>query len=159
MEEATWYGHIEIVKLCKEQGATVFNQGMEWATLYGHIEIVKLCKEWGVTDFNRAMEGATWGDHVEIVKLCKEWGATKLNSVMRYAAEIDHVEIVKLCREWLGFSLIHGKLFKYHHKRKFSGKIHEELLPIAWNPDRFLDWCVDEKEKQFLERMWRVSES
>ena len=41
----------------------------------GHVEIVKLCKEWGATDFNRVMKEAAWGGHVEIVKLCKEWGA------------------------------------------------------------------------------------
>ena len=38
----------------------------------GHVEIVKLCKEWGATDFNWAMSKAAWEGHVEIAKLCKE---------------------------------------------------------------------------------------
>ena len=28
------------------------------------------------------------------------------------------------------------ELFKYHHQREFSGKIHEELLPIAWHQEK-----------------------
>ena len=41
-------------------------------------------------------------------------------------------------------------LFHYHHKREFSKRIHEELLPIAWHPNRVYDWCFDEEEKGFL---------
>ena len=89
------------------------------------------------------MRKAAWGGHIEIVKLCKEWGATKFKSAMRAAAWGGHIEIVKLCREWLGFSLIHDELFRYHHKREFSRKIYEELLPVACHPDRVYDWCFD----------------
>ena len=49
-------------------------------------------------------------------------------------------------------------LFHYHHKREFSKRIHEELLPIAWHPDRVYDWCFDEEEKGFLEGIWRVAD-
>ena len=131
---------------------------MSNAAWKGHVEIVKLCKEWGATDFNSAMEEAAWEGHVEIVKLCKEWGATDFDEAMSYAAKGGHVEIVKLCRGWLGFSLINDELFRYHHKREFSKRIHEELLPIAWHPDRVYDWCFDEEEKGFLEGIWRVAE-
>ena len=55
------------------------NNAMSNAAWKGHVEIVKLCKEWGATDFNRAMSNAAWEGHVEIVKLCKEWGATDFN--------------------------------------------------------------------------------
>ena len=73
---------------------------------------------------------------------------------MSDAAENGHVEIVKLCREWLSFKAIHWELFQYHHKRKFYRKIHDELLPIAWHPDRWWDWCVDEDEKRIAEKLW-----
>ena len=73
------------------------------------------------------------------------------------AAREGHVEILKLCKEWLGFGLIHDELFWHHHKHEFYGKIYEEMLPIAWHPDRFWDWFVDEEEKGFLEGMWRES--
>ena len=49
-------------------------------------------------------------------------------------------------------------LFHYHHKREFSKRIHEELLPIAWHPNRVYDWCFDEEEKGFLEGIWRVAD-
>ena len=74
--------------------------------------------------------------HVEIIKPCKEWGATGFRSAMCCAASEGHIKIVKLCRDWL-FGDIHAALLKYHHERKFSKKIHDELLPIGWHPDRF----------------------
>ena len=49
-------------------------------------------------------------------------------------------------------------LFHYHHKREFSKRIYEELLPVAWHPDRVYDWCFDEEEKGFLEGIWRVTD-
>ena len=73
---------------------------------------------------------------------------------MKIAAENGHYEIVKLCREWLGFEGIHDELYQYHHKLKFSKKIADELTPIAWHPDRYWDWCVDEEEKQEIEKQW-----
>ena len=49
----------------------------------GHVEIVKLYKEWGATDLDAAMIKAAREDHIEILKLCKKWGATNFNSIMR----------------------------------------------------------------------------
>ena len=155
MREAAEGGHVEIVKLCKEWGATNFDWAMIKAASGGHIEIMELCKEWGATNFDWAMREAAKGGHVEVIELCKEWGATDFNRAMSNAVLRSHVEIVKLCREWLGFSLIHDELFRYHHKREFSKRIHEELLPIAWHPDRVWDWCFDEGEKGFLEKMFK----
>ena len=45
MASAAENGHVEIVELCKELGATNFNQSMVHAALFGHVEIVKLSKE------------------------------------------------------------------------------------------------------------------
>ena len=102
-----------------------------WLAAYrGHIEIVKLCKKWGAMDFDKAMWAAFHGDRVEIVKLFKDW--------LR-----------------LGYDSIHRELFQYHHKREFFGRIHDELLPVAWHPDRFFNWCVDAEEKKFLGEMWK----
>ena len=120
---------MEIVKLCREYGATDFNKGMFIATFKGHVEIVKLCKEWGARDYNEAMGIANW--------------------YMRlHGTENRHIEIVKLCREWLGFEAIHNELYQYHHKRRFSKKIGNEVTPIAWHPDRWQDWCLTEDEKK-----------
>ena len=53
------------------------------------------------------------------------------------------------------FDEIHEELFEYHHKREFSKKIHEELLPVAWHPDRVYGWCFDEEEKSCLKKLWK----
>ena len=45
-----------------------------------------------------------------------------------------------------------GKLIEWHksyQKRKTQkAKIKEELLPIAWHPSRYWDWCTSEDEKK-----------
>ena len=154
MECAALEGYVEIVKLCKKYGATNFAGAMESAAWEGHVEVVKLCKNWGATNFDAAMECALRG-HVKIVKLCKNWGVTKFVTAMECAALEGHVKISKLCRGWLGYDSIHQELFRHHHKCKFSRRIHDELLPIAWHPDRVFDWCFDEWERGFLKEMWK----
>ena len=42
-------------------------------------------------------------------------------------------------------------LFRYYHQKKFSKAPREELMTIAWHPDRYWDWCVPEDEKRELE--------
>ena len=153
---AAYRGHIWIVKLCREFGATDFEEAMCFAARNGHVEIVKLCREYGATDFEEAMCFAARNGHVEIIKLCREFGATAFDSAIWWAAENGHVaEIVKLCNSWLGYDSIHQELFRHHHKREFSRRIYNELLPLAWHPDRFWDWCVCEEEKEFLGEMWK----
>ena len=34
------------------------------------------------------------------------------------------------------------------HKARYYKSLYAELLPIAWHPDRYLDWCIDEDEKR-----------
>ena len=64
---------------------------------------------------------------------------------------IVNLEIVRLCRGWLGYDAIHDDLLRHHHKREFYGGLKDELLPIAWHPDRWWDWCVDEDEKRWID--------
>ena len=51
-----------------------------------------------------------------------------------------------------------GEFFKWydgyraHKAQKASTK--EELLPIAWHPSRWQDWCMPEDEKQGIEKLW-----
>ena len=39
----------------------------------------------------------------------------------------------------------------YKARKSQQPKIKEELLPIAWNPDRMMHWCMSEDEKS----LWR----
>ena len=132
---------------------------MNWfrnAIASSHREFARLCENWRAENFDEAMCEAAFRGRVEVVKLCKERGATDFDEAMCEAADGGHVEIVKLCRSWLGYGSIHRELFQYHHKREFFGRIRDELLPVAWYPDRFFDWCVDEEEKEFLKKVWGV---
>ena len=52
------------------------------------------------------------------------------------------------------FEAIHNELFQFHHKRKYFKSLDEELAPIAWHPDRYWDWCLDEEERKEIEKLW-----
>ena len=46
--------------------------------------------------------------------------------------------------------------YEDHKKRKAQkASIKEELLPIAWHPSRYWDWCVPEDENKEIEKKWR----
>ena len=40
------------------------------------------------------------------------------------------------------------------HKKRYYKSLCNDLLPVAWHPDRVVDWCVDEEEKRDLRRLW-----
>ena len=42
----------------------------------------------------------------------------------------------------------------YNERKAQKAQIKAELLPIAWHPDRVIDWCFDEEEKKDLKRLW-----
>ena len=44
----------------------------------------------------------------------------------------------------------------YKQRKAEKAKIKEELLPVAWHPDRVIDWCFSEDEKEVLEKLWKV---
>ena len=33
-------------------------------------------------------------------------------------------------------------------------KIRANLMPLAWYPDRVVDWCFDKDEKRDLKQLW-----
>ena len=36
----------------------------------------------------------------------------------------------------------------YKKRKAQEGKIKEEVLPIVWNPDRVMDWCMSEYKRR-----------
>ena len=42
----------------------------------------------------------------------------------------------------------------YQKRKAQKAKIKEELLPIAWHPSRWWDWCAPNDEKQETEKLW-----
>ena len=41
----------------------------------------------------------------------------------------------------------------YKERQAQKAQIKEELMPIAWHPDRYIDWCFDEEEKKDLKQL------
>ena len=42
----------------------------------------------------------------------------------------------------------------YKNRKAQKPNIKEELLPIAWHPSRYWDWCMSEDEKKETEKLW-----
>ena len=39
---------------------------------------------------------------------------------------------------------------KYEQRKAQKAKIKEELMPVAWHPDRWWNWCVPEQKKKTI---------
>ena len=46
----------------------------------------------------------------------------------------------------------------YKKRKEQNALIREGVLPIVWHPDRVIDWCFDEEEKDYLKKLWGVPE-
>ena len=46
------------------------------------------------------------------------------------------------------------ELFRWHHKNKYQMGIEDDLIPVAWHPSRFWDWCMAEEDKKTAEQLW-----
>jgi Ankyrin repeats (3 copies) len=101
MVSAARGGHMEIVNLMIEKGATDFDKAMNYAAYGGHIEIVKLMIKKGATDFDWAVRNAALGGHMEIVKLMIEKGATDFSRIIINAAEGGHMDIVEYLKQFV----------------------------------------------------------
>ena len=45
----------------------------------------------------------------------------------------------------------------YQKLKTQKAKIKEELLPIAWHPSRYWDWCTSKDEKKETEKLWALA--
>ena len=82
-------GHIEIVKLMIEKGASDFEEGLYVASRNGHIDIAKLMIEKGAANYNFAMISASYEGQFEIVELMIEKGANDYNEALVGAASCE----------------------------------------------------------------------
>ena len=155
MISASFNGDMDLIENAVKQGATEFEKAMFWASRFGHIEIVKFCIKHGARDFKNVMYGASMFGYIEIVKLGIKYGARNFKNAMYAAKKEEHIDIVEFHKQRLAFKKVQKELPKYFHKRQFAQKVYDELLPIAWHPDRVWDWCFDEEEKKDLEYLFR----
>ena len=42
----------------------------------------------------------------------------------------------------------------YDKRKAQKAKIKEELIPIAWHPSRWWDWCVSKDDKKYTEKLF-----
>ena len=42
----------------------------------------------------------------------------------------------------------------YKKRKAQKAKIKKELMPIAWHPSRWWDWCISEEEKNETKKLW-----
>ena len=58
---------------------------------------------------------------------------------------------IKIWHDDIFFKSYEAKWYEGYQKRKAQkASIKEELLPIAWLPSRYWDWCMSEDEKKSL---------
>ena len=88
-------GHMDIVLQCLENGADP-GRGLLYAALGGHMNIVQLMLDKGATDYDRALARAAEGGHMNIVQLMLDKGATDYNEGLNGAARGGHMDIVQL---------------------------------------------------------------
>ena len=43
---------------------------------------------------------------------------------------------------------------KQQERNAQKAQIKQELIPIAWHPSRYWDWCMSEDEKRDTEALW-----
>ena len=49
---------------------------------------------------------------------------------------------------------IYTDVYKILHKRNFYKDLYDDLMSIAWHPDRYIDWCLDFEELRDLKERW-----
>ena len=42
----------------------------------------------------------------------------------------------------------------YKHQKESIESVKEELMAVCWHPDRYMDWCMDWEEKEWLTSQW-----
>ena len=42
----------------------------------------------------------------------------------------------------------------YKKRKAEKAQIKKELMPIAWHPSRWWNWCMQEDEKKETEKLW-----
>ena len=75
-------------------------------------------------------------DYLKTQEMCNDWFVTQGQIDLWHDDDYWHDDD-KLIKWYEG----------YQKRMAQKAKIKEELLPIAWHPDRVMDWCMSEDEK------------
>ena len=97
-------------------------------------------------------------DHLKTEKMSEKAFQKDLRS-LKYVPDwfVTDQKIWQALRFLIGRYCLLDDLIKWYEgykKRKAQkASIKEELIPIAWHPSRWWDWCVPEDEKQEAEKL------
>ena len=75
-----------------------------------------------------------------------------MGGIKRYIEFLEELERIVYKQRY--FASLSADLYQAVHKRQYFHSLRDELAPIAWHPDRVIDWCFDEDEKRDLKRLW-----
>ena len=75
------------------------NKVMTMTATCGHITMVHLARQLGATHTKKAMNMAAYGGHTHVVRSCYNYDKVNLDKVIEWAAEGGHEALVHLCRE------------------------------------------------------------
>ena len=109
---------------------------------------------------NEAMQKVPWTlefvpDQYKTQEMC--------NEVMQKVPDPEMLEHVPdqfvILQEMLYEEFIDDDVFitwykGYKQRKAQKAQIKEELMPVAWHPDRWWNWCVPEDEKKELELLF-----
>ena len=74
----------------------------------------------------------------------------------------ENNDIIIYVPDWFVTAEMHEKckdeewLRLYKQRKSHKVKVKEEHLPIAWHPDRVINWCFLEDKKQAHQRNWKI---
>ena len=64
----------------------------------------------------------------------------------------DDFNFFKVIHKAKHFRSLSADLYKAVHKRRYYRLLCDDLAPIAWHPNRVIDWCFTEDEKDYLKK-------
>ena len=107
----------------------------------------------------KALEVGTWKlkyvpDHFKTQKMCDDavWGGFfSLQYVPDYFVTQQLIELWDDDNDYCNDDEIIKWYDDYEKRKAQKAKIKEELLLIAWHPDRVMDWCMSQEKK----RQWK----
>lgn len=89
-------GHLNIVKMLIELGATNYMLAMEGACEGGHMEIINYIMNIWDVDLNHGLQGACLGGHDAVIKMMISLGANNYSGGLAYACIGGHIAVVKM---------------------------------------------------------------
>ena len=116
-----------------------------------HHKTEKMCKE-AVRRESRSLYDVP--DYFKTPKMCDQAVASSsLQFISDWFVTQEQLKIWYDDDYWDKSAFIIQWYDDYKKRKAQKAKIKEELLPIAWHPSRYWDWCISEDEKKETEKL------